>query len=324
MSEVFDNLLERAASRYRVLMNDDTIHDSNSPYWEQLRHAKDEYYKLMKARETLMKTGIYDISDEDYFDNHALSKSYLWKLINQTPAHAQVKTQKTDSMAMGSAVHLAVLEPQLASKQIIQGPDTRRGKKWTDAAKEAEADGKILLTQADYNQCMQIRDSVWRNPACASELGHKDTVYEQAAFWDYKGMAFKCKVDAARSGTIIDLKTSIDASPKGFAQAVAKYGYHMQDASYSYGWGKASGTAVEHFLFLVVEKQPPYACAIYELDQISKREGWASYLAAIELHQQCVEDEFFHAYPTEKVLLQLPPYAFKHTNPRVIKLFDNQ
>ena len=143
MSEVFDNLLERAASRYRVLMNDDTIHVSNSPYWEQLRHAKDEYYRLIKARETLMKTGIYDISDEDYFSSHALNKSYLWKLIDQTPAHAQVKTQKTDSMAMGSAVHLAVLEPQHANKQIIQGPDTRRGKKWTDAVKEAEADGKI-------------------------------------------------------------------------------------------------------------------------------------------------------------------------------------
>ena len=320
MSEVFDKLLERAASRYRVLMNDDTIHDSLSPYWDQLRHARNEYHRLMTARETLMKTGIYEITDEEYFASFALNKSYLWKLINQTPAHAQVKTAKTDSLALGSAVHKAVLEPQLASKQIIQGPESRRGKKWTDAAKEAEADGKILLTQADYNQCMQIRDSVWRNPACANELGQKDTVYEQAAFWDHKGMAFKCKVDAARPGTIIDLKTSIDASPRSFGQAIAKYGYHMQDASYSYGWGKASGTAVEHFLFLVVEKHPPYACAIYELDQMSKREGWASYAAAIELHKHCVEQEFFHAYPTEKVLLQLPPYAFKHTNPQSISL----
>ena len=269
-----------------------------------------------------MDNGIHDISDEDYFAADGLNNSYLWKLINQTPAHAQVETAKTDAMNMGSAVHLAVLQPEHASKKIIQGPETRRGKAWTDAAKEAKAKDKILLTAADYNQCMSMRDSVWRNPAVAQELNQKGTVYENAAFWEYRNLKCKCKVDAARGNTIIDLKTSQDASPRGFAQSVAKYGYHQQDAFYSYGWGQAAGTPVDTFLFLVVEKHPPFACAIYEMDTMSKREGWASANAAIELHQHCEEEQHFHAYANEKVMLQLPPWAFTHTNPRSVQLVN--
>ena len=269
-----------------------------------------------------MENGIHNITDEEYFAADAINNSYLWKLINQTPAHAQVATAKTDAMNMGSAVHLAVLQPELANTQIVQGPDSRRGKKWTDAAKEAEADGKIILTQADYNQCMAMRDSVWRNPAVAQELNQKGTVYENAAFWEYKTLKCKCKVDAARDNTIIDLKTSQDASPRGFAQSVAKYGYHQQDAFYSYGWGQAAGVTVNTFLFLVVEKHPPFACAIYEMDTMSKREGWASANAAIELHQHCEEEQHFHAYANEKVMLQLPPWAFTHTNPRSVQLVN--
>lgn len=269
-----------------------------------------------------MDNGIHDISDEDYFAADGLNNSYLWKLINQTPAHAQVETAKTDAMNMGSAVHLAVLQPEHASKKIIQGPETRRGKAWTDAAKEAKAEDKILLTAADYNQCMSMRDSVWRNPAVAQELNQEGTVYENAAFWEYRNLKCKCKVDAARGNTIIDLKTSQDASPRGFAQSVAKYGYHQQDAFYSYGWGQAIGMPVDTFLFLVVEKHPPFACAIYELDTMSKREGWASANAAIELHQHCAEEKHFHAYADEKVMLQLPAWAFTHTNPRSIQLVN--
>ena len=269
-----------------------------------------------------MENGTHDLSDEDYFAADAINNSYLWKLINQTPAHAQVATAKTDALNLGSAVHLAVLQPEHASDKIVQGPETRRGKAWTDALKKAQSEDKILLTQADYNQCMSMRDSVWRNPSVAQELNQKDTVYEQAAFWEHKGLQFKCKVDAARPSVIVDLKTSQDASPRGFSQSIAKYGYHQQDASYSYGWGQASGIKVEHFLFLVVEKYPPFACAIYELDNMSKREGWASYLAAIELPQHCQQEKHFHAYADEKVLLQLPTYAFRHTNPRSIQLVN--
>ena len=273
-----------------------------------------------------MKIGIFDMPDAEYFAADGLNNSYLWRLINKTPAHAQVQTEKTDAMTLGSAVHLAVLQPELADKGIKQGPKARRGKVWKEAIEEADAAGVILLTESDYHTCMTMRDKVWQSPAIASILGGGGAIYEQAAFFEYRGQQCKLKMDCAKD-VLIDLKTAADASPRGFAQSVASYGYHQQAASYTYGWNSAIGSSkgvyfgkINTFLFLVIEKSPPYAPAIYELDAQTTAEGWASYNAAIDLHLECEERQHFHGYAAEKVLLSLPPYAFKHTNPREIDL----
>jgi len=288
-----------------------------------------------------MKIGVFDMPDAEYFAADGLNNSYLWRLINKTPAHAQVQTEKTDAMTLGSAVHLAVLQPELADKGIKQGPKDRRGKAWKEAIEEADAAGVILLTEGDYHTCMTMRDRVWQSPAIASILGGGGAIYEQAAFFEYRGQQCKLKMDCAKD-VLIDLKTAADASPRGFAQSVANYGYHQQAASYTYGWNAAYEASHlnwveianrqerknpelrvaprDTFLFLVIEKSPPYAPAIYELDAQTRAEGWASYNAAIDLHLECEEKQHFHGYAAEKVLLSLPPYAFKHTNPREIDL----
>jgi hypothetical protein len=263
--------------------------------------------------------GIQDIPDNEYFAIDRLSNSYLWRLINKTPAHAQVATEKTEAMTLGSAVHLAILQPEMVAKGIIQGPKDRRGKKWADALEEAETTGAMLLVEKDYHACMAMRDAVWNNSALASILTGDGAQYEKAALFEHRGFRCKLKMDCAKD-VLIDLKTSIDASPRGFAQSCAAYGYHQQAASYRYGWNKAAGTEIRTFLFLVVEKSPPYAPAIYELDAQSMAEGWASWNTALDIHSACVEQKHFPAYPPETVLLSLPPYAFKHTNPREITL----
>jgi hypothetical protein len=266
-----------------------------------------------------MEPGVHDITDEEYFAAEGLNNSYLWRLISKTPAHAQVDFEQTEAMTLGSAVHLAVLQPELAAEKVIQGPKDRRGKAWKEALEEADAGGAILLVEKDFHTCMTMRDKVWQNPALASILGGSGAIYEQAAFFEYRGIRCKMKLDCAKD-VLIDLKTSADASPRGFSQSVATYGYHQQDASYTHGWNKAAGTNIDTFLFLVIEKSLPFAPAIYELDAPARAEGWASYNAAIDLHLECQEKQHFHGYAAEKVLLSLPPYAFKHTDPREIDL----
>jgi hypothetical protein len=261
-----------------------------------------------------METGIKKISDVEYFAADGLSNSYLWRLISKTPAHAQISVIPTPAMDLGTAVHLAILQPEEASKKIIQGPIDRKGNKWKDALEASESAGNILLTEKDYTTAMKMRDRVWNDPNFAAILSGADAKYETAAFWTYRGYWCKLKLDVALPSVIVDLKTSSDASPRGFAQSVAKFGYHQQAASYKYGWSQASGAAIDTFLFLVIETNPPYAPAIYELDAPSLAEGWASWNAAIRLYTQCVEANHFPAYAAEKVLLSLPDYSFAHTN----------
>ena len=269
-----------------------------------------------------MENGLFDITDEDYFADPALNNSYLWRLINKTPAHAQIPMPKTDALTIGTATHMAILQPNIATQKIVCGPDTRRGKAWTEAKKEAEENEQILLTKSDFVTCMEMRDSIYRNPAAAHLLTQKGTKYEQSAFFEINGNKCKCKVDASVNDTIIDLKTSADASPSAFVQSVAKFGYHQQSAFYKYGYGQASNKTIAHFIFVVVEKTPPFASAIYELDAVSEKEGWASANSAIDLHNHCVETMNFNGYSAEKIMLTLPTWAYVHTNRDAIQLIN--
>ena len=54
----------------------------------------------------------YDLSNGEYHAHPARSKSYLWTLHSETPAHAELSAGKTTkAMDLGTAVHTAVLEP---------------------------------------------------------------------------------------------------------------------------------------------------------------------------------------------------------------------
>ena len=266
-----------------------------------------------------LPNGLHDMEDPEYFGRKALSNSYLWRSINKTPAHAKAGFS-SPATEFGKASHLAVLEPEKAGKMLVQGPRDRRGKKWTEAKEAADKDGKIILTEADYNDVCAMRDVIWASTTLAGLLTDKDAKYEQAAFWQYRGHDCKCKVDAAMPGRIVDYKTAADASVSGFANSMKSFGYHQQAASYRYGYNQAAGTQISEFIFLVQEKTRPFAAAIYELDAATLAEGWASYNAAIDLEERCIAAENYHAYPAEKVLLSLPPYGFRFTNQREIEL----
>jgi len=266
------------------------------------------------------KNGVFDYPDEKYFSIDALSNSYLWQVVNKTPAHAQVKLRKTENMIIGSALHLAVLQPSLSDTKLLQGPPDRRGKKWTELKKRADKLDAILLVEKDYLQIMKMRDSIWHNSYLASILSEKNPQYEKTALFEHRGLQCKLKLDCFSKNIKIDLKTTQDASPKSFSQSVIKFGYHQQAASYNYGWNKASGCSAQDFLFLVIEKHPPYEATVYELDAPSMAEGWASYNKAIDLHLECKKNNFFHGYPKEKQYLQIPKYGFLHTNPNQLNL----
>lgn len=266
-----------------------------------------------------LPNGLHQMEESEYFGRKALSNSYLWRLINQTPAHAKAGFS-SPATEFGKASHLAVLEPERANKTLVQGPKDRRGKKWTEAKEAAEKAGKILLTESDYNDICDMRDVVWSSSVLAAVLTDKDAKYEQAAFWQYRGHSCKCKVDAAHPHRIIDYKTAADASVRGFSNSMKSFGYHQQAASYRYGWNQAAGTNVREFVFLVQEKTRPFSAAIYELDAATLAEGWASYNAAIDLEEQCISQANYPGYPAEKVLISLPPYGFRFTNQREIQL----
>ena len=55
------------------------------------------------------------------------------------------------------------------------------------------------------------------------------------------------------------------------------YGYAVQEAYYTDVWQMAGGGKVAAFCFACIEKEPPYAVALYELDANAVDEGSAIY-----------------------------------------------
>ena len=127
-----------------------------------------------------IKPGIYlNIENEAYHRGTGISKSALDK-ISRSPAHykssLEAPAKPTDSMILGSAVHAAILEPDLfASKYIAMPKIDRRTKTGKEdyAAFIAANLGKEVLEQDDYDKAISIRDVVYSHPTASVLLQPK-------------------------------------------------------------------------------------------------------------------------------------------------------
>ena len=102
----------------------------------------------------------------------------------------------------------------------------------------------------------------------------------------------------------MDLKTTTDASPKGFAKSVASFRYHVQAAHYL-----AAGL-FDKFIFIAVEKEAPYAVACYELDADALTEGQRLRGRDLQRIANCRAMAAWPGYGDELQTISLPGWAF--------------
>jgi len=108
----------------------------------------------------------------------------------------------------------------------------------------------------------------------------------------------------------MDLKSAVDASPHGFARAVATYKYHLQAAHYMHMFN------VSRFVFIAVEKAPPYAHGIYTLDDASIEQGRIERRRALDGIAEHRERKEWPGYGVQE--LSIPAWAFDFDNEEVV------
>ena len=260
-----------------------------------------------------IKPGIYEnYSIEAYHNDSAVGSSTLKTLANKTPLHLKAQVYKeSSSFDFGSALHRAVLEPHM-SDTIIRGPDDRRGARWKDAKAEADAKGCILLVADDYDAVFRACESVRANDTAASLLtGNVKT--EVSLFTELDGLRVKIRPDLVNfdSPCLVDLKTTQSAAPDSFARSCADYMYHVQASFYQRVWEHYHGIKLQPFVFIAVEKVPPYAVACYELDELTMEEGANVVDNMLDLYKRCIEQNEWKGYPEGIGKLRIPGWAFK-------------
>jgi exodeoxyribonuclease VIII len=263
-----------------------------------------------------------NIAMSDYVTWEAANYSTL-KHFDRTPAHArQVLTnppEQTPAMALGSAVHSAVLEPNLFDEEYCVGPKVdRRFTKdkviWADFEK-ANKD-KVILRAEEYEQCIRMQQSALSNPLVAKLVG--DTGYTEFSFvWVDKDTGVTCKGRIDRFGrlyghsVIADLKTAENASEGAWIRDVVKYKYHAQAAFYLDGLDTIAPTVERRFIWIVVEKNPPYALAIYEPDVATIDKGRRMYRNYLRQYQLCLDSGAWPGYAAGIQPLLLPDWALR-------------
>jgi hypothetical protein len=259
------------------------------------------------------------IENEQYHRKiHAISASGL-KLIGQSPAHYREAIdnppEQTPAMAFGSAFHSYLLEPDTFYDHYAVMPEgvdrrTKAGKLEYETF-IGDTVGKAVISQADYDTLQAMRDSAMSSQTVRGIFSNMKV--EQSVLWRDPTHDFWCKarpdIDCPLIGALADLKTAQDASPDGFSRAAANFGYHIQAAHYLDGWNAVSPTKYRLFFFIVIEKMPPYALAIYEADAAFIERGRERAAELKTIYARCLKTNTWPGYGDRVQTLSLPGWV---------------
>lgn len=265
--------------------------------------------------------GIYEnVPEHIYRCWQAVGQSAL-KPFRRSAAHARYEhlhPTESDAADLGSAIHCVALEPAaLETRFAVRPPGidgrTKEGKIELAKWREASA-GKIVLDKLDsFDTLRGVRDALLEH-ATARELLSLPGFTEVSLRWDVGATPCKGRPDriVAFDGieTIVDLKSCEDASPQGFARSVDKFAYHVQAAYYLDG-ANALEEAERRFLWIAVEKSPPYGVAIYEPDLVWLDYGRAQYRGWLAQWEACTKASAWPGYPLDVQVMEAPERVAK-------------
>ena len=250
----------------------------------------------------------------------AMSNSQLKHLL-RSPAHLRAyqadrgdpPPSRQKAFDIGTAVHTAVLEPHLLEETVAaKPPGDGRTKRVKDAIAKMRAENPdiILLSEAEVRQVTEIASSVHDHPTAGPFV--ESSVREVSLLWrDFdSGVLCKGRADGWNEdiGVVVDLKTTRDASYNSFKRDVYRLGYHIQNAFYCLGFAELGQTDVA-YVIVAVEKEPPYATVVYELDPLWLSVAETVIDSLLGLYAACLEKDRWPAYSGTVVGMPMDQWA---------------
>lgn len=251
---------------------------------------------------------------EDYHNSDALGRSDIVNLI-KSPAHFQHSRRfpegTTPAKELGSATHMAVLEPNKFEDKYVKAPQIRRG---TNDWKKFVADNpfKEPIKEEDWAKIEGMREAIWSHPL-ASKLfsgGKPEVTYYWEEEFGGVPVKLKCRPDYSRTDCLPDLKTTEAVSDYMFQKQMIAYGFHIQAAHYLKGVEICTGVRPDHFFFVSVEKKGPFGVRIFELDQFTIERGMLERDQALRAYVDCMESEQWPSYKPEINRVSLPEWYY--------------
>lgn len=256
------------------------------------------------------------MTNKEYHNAEGVSKSDL-DLVHKSPLHYITAKNspkvQTEALLFGSALHKFVLENNEFSSEFTTAPlcdrRTKEGKAiYADFLKKSV--GKEVIT-SEYLKKIQLMAEVIHKHPIASKLLTGGQA-EQSYFYDDGETMLKCRPDYIKGRYCIDLKTTQSAKPEDFMKSAYKYRYYVQ-AYWYLKVLKALGKDIDNFIFIVVEKEPPYAICVYFASEEFLKLGGIEAEADLCEYKKCLKSGIWYGYDEipEVHSLDLPQWVRK-------------
>jgi hypothetical protein len=262
----------------------------------------------------------YGQADAPYRADPAHAQSYV-KHILRSPAHYLAAKQKkfgpTLTMQIGSALHCLALEGQEQfDRDFILKPEgmnltTKEGKEWKVAAGK-----KTVLSKTDqyaswdavHGMVNSLRRLDWFDPDQADYRKYN----ELSIYWEADGLDCKCRLDRAvlepDRVLVLDLKTTDSVESGDFLnKIIGGLNYLFQSSWYVEG-AEAAFNLPAVFVFIGVERTPPYTTRTFEVSAEMILEGREQTTIARQLLAKCIRTKTWEPPLIRHEVLDLPPW----------------
>ena len=247
--------------------------------------------------------------------------------------------EPTAALDRGTALHLAVLEPQLFEGHYVvlgqcegrkkdlercsyQGSVYRDGRsfcKTHDPDKGADPDPDIeVLPEKDYNAVLGMRDAI-RAHGRARSLFEGRGQFETTIIFDDPETHVRCKMRpdrlVDRAGMLIDIKSSRDASPLAFPGLAEKLDYFRKLALYRRGL-LAIRWPLKDIAVLAIEPEAPFDLAPYLVEDLRDLDSADTEISRLlRLYCMCKESDSWPGYASSEdgfLMLRRPLWAVRN------------
>jgi len=259
-------------------------------------------------------------SNEDYHaDKTAVSSTTLKQILDSPWAFLAAHTNKfkrveSDAFRIGSAIHMAILEPEkFKSCYVISpkfsGTGSMKAKAEWRATLPANA---IVLSEDEYSDLQHMIESVQRHPDAVNAL--KVGQAEVSGYFRDPVTGIKCRIrpDFLHKSEIclVDVKSTNRIDAESFVRSILTYRYHFQMAFYCMGTREITCKEIQLPLFLAIQKTAPFEVAVYKADQNMILFGMREVRNALDRLKQCLEQQSWDSYQKQIQEISLPAWAY--------------
>jgi hypothetical protein len=218
----------------------------------------------MKKYSITILNSCYD-SNADYHSYKSISASGLKEISKTSPsAYLNKEWQETEALAIGTAIHTIILEPEKFADELYIMPDLNLR---TKAGKEEKqehiknAENKTIISETNYELVQKARDAFSKNKKAVDLL--KDAEIEKSFYGQINGIDVRCRPDIFTKDFICDLKSCRSIWANDFRQNAKNMRWFLQAVFYS----DFLSIPAENFRFIGISKDKSPKVEIFGLTQ---------------------------------------------------------